>query len=599
VDGWKQNIENIYPDSIVKIKDLNINLISGQHIYVILNYEFFQQPKSERKLKQFIKSSKVDFVVIDEIHYSKQRVVENISKRKKVIAAMLSEASLVNENLHVLGMSATPVINNLFEGKTLIELITGLHHDELMTKPNVANCIALYQKFVSHGLRWIPQYKQCLNIKTVEVDCSPFIEEIKNVSLNSTMVDLEAVLTKAKMSEILKNLKPKTIVYTHYLKNILPVLKEAIENNGWKTGVYSGEDKTGLDGFLNADIDILIATSCLGTGLDGLQQVCNRIIINTLPWTHAEFKQLIGRVYRQGQINGQVDIIIPLTYDIISGERWSWCESRWKRIQFKKSLADAAVDGVIPEGHLRTPSQAYQDTMKWLGRLERNGIHEIERRKIRISLSDQQQKLGFRKFGDFSKMNHRLNSSSSSVTQQRFSKNPKEWEYYHTMYREARKEWPIIPYQEAIIWSKARPHLVIGDFGCGEAFLDKELENKVYSFDHVAINENVIACDMAHVPMDDASLDTAVFSLSLMGSNYIDYLREARRCLKLDGYLWIAESTSRIKDIKAFRDLLFRLGFDVSRIDEKWKFTFIKAIKSEREINEIVLKNQENQSILS
>lgn len=71
-----------------------------------------------------------------------------------------------------------------------------------------------------------------------------------------------------------------------------------------------------------------------------------------------------------------------------------------------------------------------------------------------------------------------------------------------------------------------------------------------------------------------------------MGLNFIGYLREAHRCLKLDGHLWIAEPTSRMQNIELFRDLLFRLGFDVSRVDEKWKFTFIKAIKSERELNQ-------------
>ena len=192
--------------------------------------------------------------------------------------------------------------------------------------------------------------------------------------------------------------------------------------------------RSGLDEFLNADADVLIATSCLGTGVDGLQHVCNRIIINTLPWTLAEFEQLKGRVYRQGQSSDHVDIIVPLTYATINEERWSWCESRWKRIQFKKSIADAAVDGVIPEGHLRTPSQAYQDVMKWLDRLESGNVHEIVRRKIDISLSEQQQKVGLRKFGDFSKMNHRLNSSVSSTTHQRFLKQPEEWEHYHSMY---------------------------------------------------------------------------------------------------------------------------------------------------------------------
>lgn len=83
-----------------------------------------------------------------------------------------------------------------------------------------------------------------------------------------------------------------------------------------------------------------------------------------------------------------------------------------------------------------------------------------------------------------------------------------------------------------------------------------------------------------------------------MGSNFVDYLKEAFRCLKLDGHLWIAEPTSRIKDIKQFQDLLFRLGFDVSRVDEKWKFIFIKAIKSERELNLKALESLKTRLIL-
>ena len=478
---------------------------------MILNYEFFQQPNSESKLKALVDNQKIDFIVIDEIHYSKQRVVDDISKRKKVISALLSEAAKKNDNLHVLGMSATPVINNLFEGKTLIELITGVLHDDLNTKPSVGNCIALYQKLVSTGIRWLPRYHQKIDVRTVEVDCGSYLEEIKNVSLHGSMADLEAILTKAKISTILENLKPKTIVYTHYLKDIVIPLKEAIELQGWKTAIFSGDDKSGLEEFIKFDADVLIASSCLGTGVDGLQHVCNRIIINTLPWTHAEFEQLKGRVYRQGQKSDHVDIIVPLTYANVNGERWSWCDSRWKRILFKKSIADAAVDGVIPEGHLRTPAQAYQDAMNWLKRLEEGNLHEIERHKINLQLSEEAIQKGLRKFGDFSKMNHQLNSSSSATTHKKFQQHPEDWEYYHSMYREARKEWTIVPYQEAVKWCKARPHLVIGDFGCGEALLAQEIENKVHSFDHVAVNEEVTSCDIAHVPLDDESLDASNF----------------------------------------------------------------------------------------
>jgi hypothetical protein len=73
-----------------------------------------------------------------------------------------------------------------------------------------------------------------------------------------------------------------------------------------------------------------------------------------LPWTAAEFEQLKGRIYRQGQSRENVTIILPLTYAEIHGRRWSWCESKMQRLRFKKSIADATVDGVVPEGHLRT-----------------------------------------------------------------------------------------------------------------------------------------------------------------------------------------------------------------------------------------------------
>lgn len=38
-------------------------------------------------------------------------------------------------------------------------------------------------------------------------------------------------------------------------------------------------------------------------------------------------------------------------------------------------------------------------------------------------------------------------------------------------------------------------------------------------------------------------LDVAIFCLSLMGANFTDYVRVARRCLHLDGWLHIWEPT--------------------------------------------------------
>ena len=161
---------------------------------------------------------------------------------------------------------------------------------------------------------------------------------------------------------------------------------------------------------------------------------------------------------------------------------------------------------------------------------------------------------------------------------------PEEWVHYHTLYKQARQDWTVVPYEEMIRWCQARPGYVIGDFGCGEAFIAEALADTatVYSFDHVAINDHVTACDMSQVPLEDGELDVAIFSLSLMGNNFTDYLREAHRVLRLDGQLHIIESTNRFHDREAFARDLAKLGFDVISVQDMWKFTHIRAMKVER-----------------
>jgi hypothetical protein len=39
----------------------------------------------------------------------------------------------------------------------------------------------------------------------------------------------------------------------------------------------------------------------------------------------------------------------------------------------------------------------------------------------------------------------------------------------------------------------------------------------------------VVACNMANVPLEDASVEVAVFSLSLMGTDYGSFMEEAHR----------------------------------------------------------------------
>ena len=117
---------------------------------------------------------------------------------------------------------------------------------------------------------------------------------------------------------------------------------------------------------------------------------------------------------------------------------------------------------------------------------------------------------------------------------------------------------------------------VVADFGCGDCKIALSVKNKVHSFDLAPISDLVTVCDMAHVsvfphicdsagrplpwglicwivdarsdvlktdlafpppisrlqvPLKDGSVHIAVFCLSLMGTNLIDFLAEANRVL--------------------------------------------------------------------
>ena len=143
--------------------------------------------------------------------------------------------------------------------------------------------------------------------------------------------------------------------------------------------------------------------------------------------------------------------------------------------------------------------------------------------------------------GDFSELNKKWSISNSKTTQERLKKDKSEWEYYHTLYRKSRETWNEIPYIEISKKIKDREDWVVADLGCGENLLSKEITNKVYSFDYVGVDDSVIECDISDVPLDDNKVDVCVFCLSLMGSNYFEYLKEGCRILKQYGSMFVVE----------------------------------------------------------
>jgi hypothetical protein len=98
----------------------------------------------------------------------------------------------------------------------------------------------------------------------------------------------------------------------------------------------------------------------------------------------------------------------------------------------------------MPEGQLRSESQAFRDLRQWLERLKTGEQKSIIRPKIFVPLPDVNPVDNRRRnvqYGDFSRMNARWNSSNSDTTYKRLQGNPEEWMQYHTLYQAARKTW--------------------------------------------------------------------------------------------------------------------------------------------------------------
>ncbi|KAJ2304789.1 hypothetical protein IWW55_002258 [Coemansia sp. RSA 2706] len=70
---------------------------------------------------------------------------------------------------------------------------------------------------------------------------------------------------------------------------------------------------------------------------------------------------------------------------------------------------------------------------------------------------------------------------------------------------------------------------------------------------------------IANVPLDAGSMDVAVFCLALMGTDFMQFIREANRILRVGGELKIAEVVSRVADVNVFVGALEEQGFWLDR----------------------------------
>jgi superfamily II DNA or RNA helicase len=598
ISQLEEDILEVYPDSLVHSKFRKGQKFDRTRFnYLLLNYEKFQQGYTEDRFQDLNENNLVDFIVLDEIHNTKQRYKDE-SKRRGAVMRLIGRSAEMNTNFHLLGMSATPVINNLIEAKSLLQLIKGKEYNDISTRGTITNALKVFNQLLLNGIRYIPKYNISLkeltgkNTENLNIDGESLVESLKS-SNSKDYLGLEKILLKPKLDSIKDYLKPKTILYTYFTDgNKIPLrIAKYVKSLGYSVGLYIGDQSTedrevSKDRFVNGGTDILIASRTIGTGVDGLQNVCNRMILLTLPWTDSEYTQLKGRIYRQGSKFGDVEIIIPQVYVDLDDQRWSWDKQRLQLIRDKRTLADAAVDGIIPSKHIPSREKLCSDSLqalrKWKERVNDGKLTIVAREDLilplRPEISDQLR----RTLGGFSELNKTWSTSRSTNTFTRLKSDNSEWYFYHDEYTKKRKEWDEIPYEEiAKKIKKGEPDWVIADMGCGENLLSKEIQNQVHAFDYVALEgENVTACDMSNVPMDDQQVNAVVFSLSLMGSNHLDYLKEGFRILKPYGMLFICEPKKKAESrLDKIKEEIEDIGFKIIEVKPSSQFIYIDAVK--------------------
>lgn len=589
-------IVEVYPDSKIHTLYKQGQIFDRQHHnYLILNYDKFQQGYSEELFQDLTTNNRIDFIAIDEVHNVKQRTEQEESIRRGTLKRLIGRASEENKDLYVLGMSATPVINNLTEAKSLLEMITGKEYEDLNTTRTLTNAMEVFKQMTLNGLRYIPKYQISIkeldgsNTPDLKINGTHLLDKLLNIG-NQNYLGAERILLKEKLKAIQPYFKKGLVIYSYFTQEMIKPIVNNLKSLGYRVGTFTGEESTDLRDeykkkFLLGQIDILVGSRPIGTGVNGLQKVCNRLIVLSLPWTDSEYTQLKGRIYRQGSNFGEVEIVIPQVVIPLADREWSWDMQRMNLIRKKKTLADASVDGVIPSKMMPQPETLFARSLEalkeWRERVNEGKIVSINRKDLVFPLRPEIVEQIGRNIGDFSEVNRTWSVSKSTTTHDRLKQHPEDWYYYHTLYAEKRKSWEEIPYVEIAKLIK-RKDFVVADLGCGENLLRKEIpENKVLAFDHVAIDETVTACDISHLPIGNDIVDVAVFSLSLMGTNYTDYIKEAHRILKPMGFIFIAEPQAKWEGRQEeFERLIAESGFGKPVILKSANFIYLKSEKT-------------------
>ena len=121
---------------------------------------------------------------------------------------------LMSKPLNVMFLSATPVINGLPEGKSLIRLLTGSDYKHLNTTNTQKNACELYREFQPYAVRSLTDFGVKVNGLEPDKAINTYIDlpwefQKQFAEENKSVLFWETLATKARIPAIIKKIKIK------------------------------------------------------------------------------------------------------------------------------------------------------------------------------------------------------------------------------------------------------------------------------------------------------------------------------------------------------------------------------------------------------
>jgi hypothetical protein len=554
------------------------NYQGKQNLYFVIPYSYLSQNYSP-ELVQKISSLPIDFIVADESHYLKDPTSQTAINTKNLISNLREQYHKAQGvPLRTLSMTATPVLASIDDAKNTWETVTGKKiigdvQQSLQTQtrqireeiiPSTLPGNQTHNEFpINFRLGFGPNREENL-IATFNIDENPNKDgtrkDILNRILNSqNPSQLEAALVRAKALVIANHCDPqeKTIIYTNYLDNenlqnhnIIDELKDALRRKFREDqiAILTGKSKEGLKEFKNdANKKVLIMSPTSMYGIDGLQNVCSRMIIASLPWTTA-LDQVIGRLARKGQ-SKPVEVIIPSArIQLDDGYLPDYDLMKMNIIKSRQRIANAFLNGGSLESVLPSESRLMSFIQKRIEALEPADlinqaladIDSAEPLSEGVELSSEEPILNSNKtlykYPNFFKYHSLLKCKNSEETHKLFTQASKGIEFWHAYHDDLdRLHGDKVRPMDKLIWEiMVRPSYylkngsenseqpaTIVNMGCGRDLLQERaiqaptkeagssLQNwlkarckinelNIYDIDHVSIKKDLKSGDSSY-----------------------------------------------------------------------------------------------------